>query len=66
MRVDSLRVEDETRRRTLKVLIAAGGAAFGCVLAVPAAVFVTAPLAEGTKIGARWVKTVKLLAPAAL
>ncbi len=55
-------MEDEARRRTLKVLIAAGGAAFGCALAVPAAIFVTAPLQEGTKGGARWVKTVKLSA----
>jgi len=54
------RPADDARRRTLKVLIAAGGAAFGCALAVPAAVFVMAPLREDGKGGARWVKTVNL------
>lgn len=48
------------RRRALTLLVAAGGAAFACALAVPASVFVTAPLRERGKGGANWVKTVRL------
>ncbi len=52
---------DDGRRRTLKVLIGAGGAAFACAVGVPAAVFVAAP-ARGQPGGGRWVRTVKLSA----
>ena len=53
---------DDSRRGALKVLCIAGGAAFGCALAAPAAFFVTAPVAslDGSKGGGTWVKTVRL------
>jgi len=50
----------DANRRTLTLLIAAGGAAFACALAVPAAVFVAAPLHDAGKKGPRWIKTVRL------
>lgn len=56
---------DDGRRRALTVLTVAGGAAFGCALAVPAAYFVTAPAAAvgaGGAPGGTWVKTVPLAA----
>lgn len=48
------------RRQLLKTLVVVGGAAFGCALAAPAAVFVTAPLARGKGGAAPWVRTVRL------
>ena len=55
-------VADDSRRGALKVICIAGGAAFGCALAGPAAFFVTAPIAslDGSKNGGTWVKTVPL------
>jgi Rieske Fe-S protein len=47
------------RRGALGQLIVLGGAAFGCALAAPAAVFVVAPVKRGAG-DARWVKTVRL------
>jgi menaquinol-cytochrome c reductase iron-sulfur subunit len=52
--------EDEGRRRLLKLLVGTGSTAFGCALAVPAAVFVTAPLRSAAVGEGRWVKTVRL------
>lgn len=49
-----------SRRGALRGLILGGGAAFGCALAAPAAVFVTAPLRVAGAHGAHWVKTVRL------
>jgi len=57
---DSKAVSEDERRRFLKVLVAAGGAAFTGALAVRAVVFVSAPLAGDRSTGARWVKTVRL------
>ena len=50
------------RRDALKVLVMAGGAVFGCALAAPAAVFITAPMAasSGPSSGGTWVRTVPL------
>jgi cytochrome b6-f complex iron-sulfur subunit/menaquinol-cytochrome c reductase iron-sulfur subunit len=50
------------RRDALKVLAVTGGAIFGCALAAPAVVFVTAPLAasSGSSNGGTWVKTIPL------
>jgi len=49
------------RRGALKHLIVIGSAALGCAVAVPAAVFVAAPVKRGGgDEGARWVKTVRL------
>ena len=50
------------RRDALKVLAIAGGAVFGCALAVPAAVFITAPMSAvgGSSRPGTWVKTVPL------
>jgi menaquinol-cytochrome c reductase iron-sulfur subunit len=50
---------DAERRHALKLIIGAGGAAFACVLAAPAAVFGAAPARAGGTGGARWVRTVK-------
>ncbi len=48
------------RRGALKHLIVLGGAALGCAVAVPAAVFVASPVKRGGGgEGARWVKTVR-------
>ncbi len=54
--------EEKGRRGALKAFIVGGSAAFGCALAGPAAVFVSAPLraATATGHGARWVKTLRL------
>ena len=51
---------NESRRGALTKLVVVGGAAFGCALAAPAAVFVTAPLRGGGAVGERWVKTVRI------
>ncbi|MEO7109406.1 MAG: ubiquinol-cytochrome c reductase iron-sulfur subunit, partial [Polyangiaceae bacterium] len=50
------------RRDALKVLAVAGGAVFGCALAAPAAVFITAPMAasQGSSTGGTWVRTILL------
>jgi menaquinol-cytochrome c reductase iron-sulfur subunit len=50
------------RRDALKLLAIAGGAVFGCALAAPAAVFITAPMALLSASGEKgtWVKTVPL------
>jgi cytochrome b6-f complex iron-sulfur subunit/menaquinol-cytochrome c reductase iron-sulfur subunit len=54
-------MSDESRRGALKHLLVLGGAAVGCVVAAPAAVFVGAPArASGSSSGERWVKTVRL------
>jgi menaquinol-cytochrome c reductase iron-sulfur subunit len=51
---------DETGRRgALKHLIVVGSAAIGCAIAVPAAVFVMAPVKRGGGEAARWVRTVR-------
>jgi cytochrome b6-f complex iron-sulfur subunit/menaquinol-cytochrome c reductase iron-sulfur subunit len=50
----------DARRGALKHLIVLGGAAFGCALAAPAAVFVTAPVKTGAAGSPRWVRTVRL------
>ncbi|MEO8878593.1 MAG: ubiquinol-cytochrome c reductase iron-sulfur subunit [Polyangiaceae bacterium] len=52
----------EGRRDALRVLVVAGGAAFGCALAAPAAYFVTAPMAEvnGPAGSGTWVRTIPL------
>ncbi len=54
------RDEDPERRRTLKLLVGTGSAAFACALAAPAAVFVTAPMHEEGGTGPRWIKTIRL------
>jgi cytochrome b6-f complex iron-sulfur subunit/menaquinol-cytochrome c reductase iron-sulfur subunit len=51
--------DDTGRRGALKVLIGAGSVAFGCALAVPAAVFVAAPIRADGNSGQRWVRTVR-------
>lgn len=51
---------NEGRRDALTKLVVVGSAAFGCALAAPAAVFVTAPLRSGGSHGERWVKTVRV------
>jgi menaquinol-cytochrome c reductase iron-sulfur subunit len=54
-------MSDESRRGALKHLLVLGGAAVGCVVAAPAAVFVAAPVrASGSSSAERWVKTVRL------
>ena len=51
---------DTGRRGALKHLIVVGSAAIGCAIAVPAAVFIAAPVKGGGGGNARWVKTVRL------
>jgi menaquinol-cytochrome c reductase iron-sulfur subunit len=48
------------RRGALRVLVGAGGAAFCCALAAPAAVFVAGPASGGGDGSGRWIKTIKL------
>lgn len=50
------------RRDALKMLAVAGGAVFGCALAAPATIFITAPMAAstGSTTGGVWVRTVPL------
>ena len=49
-----------SRRGALRGLILGGSAAFGCALAAPAAIFISAPLGAAGAHGARWVKTIRL------
>ena len=51
--------KDASRRDALKHLIVLGSAAFGCALAAPAAIFVTAPAQAAAQGAARWVRTVR-------
>jgi len=54
------KADQEGRRGALKLLVSAGSAAFGCALAGPAIVFVTAP-AKGKGAGeGHWVKTIRV------
>jgi cytochrome b6-f complex iron-sulfur subunit/menaquinol-cytochrome c reductase iron-sulfur subunit len=57
-------MSNETRRGALKHLLVVGGAAVGCIVAAPAAVFVAAPAratgGSGGQRDQRWVKTVRL------
>jgi len=56
---EGVKGENEGRRRALKLLVQASGAAFACALAAPALVFIAAPArARGSGEG-RWVKTVR-------
>jgi menaquinol-cytochrome c reductase iron-sulfur subunit len=53
---------DEGRRGALKLLVGTGSAVFGCALAAPGAIFVTAPATShpGGEPGGHWVKTIRL------
>jgi len=53
--------DGEGRRSALKRMVVLGGAALGCAVGAPAAVFVVAPLAGGGSVGGgQWVRTVRL------
>lgn len=49
-----------SRRDALKHLIVLGSAAVGCALAVPAAIFVTAPAQAAAQGAPRWIRTMRL------
>lgn len=51
---------DGGRRDALRHLIVLGGAALGCAVGAPAAIFLAAPVKVGAGHAERWVKTVRL------